>query len=293
MNRSSFAPCLAVVCALIVSAPAAAQTPFNHSGFDRLHPPDSAFPNEQVDPASGTLTVVATDLVLPGNAGFTLAITRVYNSSIFPDYNQGASTAIEEDSWAGIGWKLHFGRILHADSSAAGQMQIEMGDGSRHPLYPSFANPNIWTTPDFWLYNPATHVLQLPNGRVYTFGREVTINERLGVVRYVTEIKDPFNNRITFDYFNAPGPIDGVSAIHQFLSPTQVRDITFTYDATLKALASMTYLNHTWTYHQDAGGPAGHSVLTSMTPPQGPGTVYEYSGPGVTGEMTAIHPPFG
>src|SRR5262249_27906324 len=102
--------------AWLAALPAQAQTPFWHQGLDLLHPPASAFPNEQVDPASGTLMVVATDLVLPGNAGFNLAITRVYNSSIFPDYNQGASTAIEEDSWAGIGWKLHFGRILHADS---------------------------------------------------------------------------------------------------------------------------------------------------------------------------------
>ncbi|HYT69105.1 MAG TPA: DUF6531 domain-containing protein, partial [Vicinamibacterales bacterium] len=144
-----------------------------------------------MDPASGTLTVVGTDLVLPGNAGFNLAIQRVYNSSVYPDYDTG-STELEEDSWAGIGWKLHFGRILHADSTIAGQMQIEMGDGSRHALYHSLSNPNIWTTSDFWLYNPATHVLQLPNGRTYTFDREVALNSRFGTVRYVTEIKDQF-----------------------------------------------------------------------------------------------------
>jgi hypothetical protein len=34
----------------------------------------------------------------------------VYNSAVFPDYNDGGSTALEEDSWAGIGWRLHFGR---------------------------------------------------------------------------------------------------------------------------------------------------------------------------------------
>ena len=68
-----------------------------------MHPPDSALPNEQVDPASGTLTVVATDLVLPGNAGLSLAVQRVYNSAVFPDYDTG-STAIEEDSWAWGYW---------------------------------------------------------------------------------------------------------------------------------------------------------------------------------------------
>src|SRR5437879_5375627 len=54
------------------------------------------------------------------------------------------STALEERSWAGVGWRLHFGRILHADSQSAGQIQIEMGDGSRHALYHSQGNPNIW-----------------------------------------------------------------------------------------------------------------------------------------------------
>ena len=118
---------VAISIALAIGRLASGQTPFYHQGFDRFHPPDSAIPNEQVDPASGTLTVVATDLVLPGNAGFTLAIQRVYNSAIFPNYTSG-STDVEERSWAGVGWKLHFGRIVHADSQSAGQMEVEMGD---------------------------------------------------------------------------------------------------------------------------------------------------------------------
>jgi YD repeat-containing protein len=282
------------ISAVSFGVPATAQTPFFHQGIDPLHPPDSALPNEQVDPASGTLTVVATDVVLPGNAGFNLAVTRVYNSSVYPDYDSG-STELEEDSWVGMGWKLHFGRILHADSQSAGQMQIEMGDGSRHALYHSFDNPNIWTTADFWRYNPATHVLQLPNGRVYTFNRDVTLNTRLGDVRYVTEIRDPFNNTLTFTYFDAPGPIDGVASIHQTLSASESRDVTFGYDPTLNALTTMTYDTHqpyglhVWHYDQVASGPAGFSVLTGVHPPQGPATAYDYSG----AELTAIHAPFG
>ena len=284
-------PVLAIITvlgALLVGERATAQSPFKHQGLDLLHPPDSALPNEQVDPASGTLTVVATDLVLPGNAGLNLAVQRVYNSAVFPDYDTG-STAIEEDSWAGIGWKLHFGRIIHADSTSAGQMQVEMGDGSRHPLYHSLANPNIWTTSGFWLYNPATHTLQLPDGRVYVFDREVALNERLGTVRYVTEIRDRFQNRITFGYFDASGPADGVAIIQQHVSASQIREVTFTYDATHKALASMTYLDHTWNYDQTAQGEAGHSKLDRVRPPQGPATLYEYNG----AELTAIVAPFG
>lgn len=281
------------VAALALCASAHAQTPFQHQGLDLLHPPDSALPNEQVDPASGTLTVVATDLVLPGNAGFNLAITRVYNSSIYPNYNAGDLT-LEERSWAGAGWRLHFGRILHTDTLVAGQLQVEMGDGSRHPLYHSLSNPNVWTTTDFWLYTPATNTLQLPNGNVYTFGHQVPNNGSLGTVAYVTDIRDPFGNDISFTYFDGTsGPLDGVQTIHQVLSASESRDITFAVDSTMHALQSMTYLNHTWTYTQTATGPGGYPLLVQATPPVGPYTTYDYGGAALNGEMNAIHSPFG
>src|SRR5687768_9595242 len=101
---------LAVCLVVPAEQVAAQQTPFNHAGFGGNHPTYAAMPNEHVDPASGTLLITATDLVLPGNAGLDLVVQRVYNSGIFPDYNAG-STALEEDSWAGIGWRLHFGRV--------------------------------------------------------------------------------------------------------------------------------------------------------------------------------------
>src|SRR5438132_8125895 len=276
-----------------VSAVASAQNPFKHQGLDAMHAPDSAMPNESVDPASGTLTIVETDLALPGNAGFNLAVQRVYNSGVYPDYDSGGSTALEEDSWAGIGWRLHFGRILHSDSTSAGQIQVEMGDGSRHPLYHSIGNPNIWATSDFWQYNPATHTLLIPNGLVYIFDREVYLNERLGTVRYVTEIHDPFNNRVTFSYFDASGPPDGIAQVRQYLSASQIREINFTYDATYKALRTMTYGSRTWTYDHNPSGPSGYSLLMAVHAPEGPGYAYDYGGSGAAQELTTLHTLFG
>lgn len=277
-----------------LAAPTAAQTPFTHKGIDGLHPPSSVLPNESVDPASGALTVVATDLVLPGNAGLNLAVTRVYNSAVFPDYHSGGSTALEEDSWAGIGWTLHFGRVIQPDSTNPGDTQIEMGDGRRHRLYHSIAAPGLWTTTEFWLYDKSNHTLKLPSGVVYTFGRAVFVNARLGTMRYVTEIKDPWNNRLTFTYFDSNGPPDGIQKITQVLSGTQTREVTFTYDSTLKALSTMTYLGYTWTYLQDAAGPAGYSVLRGVSLPS-PITTrwgYDYTS-GKTGEMTKVTTPSG
>ena len=46
--------CLALAALLLGAISGSAQTPFSHQGLD-FYPPDSALPNEQVDPASGTL----------------------------------------------------------------------------------------------------------------------------------------------------------------------------------------------------------------------------------------------
>ena len=125
---------------LALGGAAQAQTVFNHRGFDERHGNYSALPFESVDPASGGLTVVQTDLVLPGNAGLDLAITRVYNSKFRPNYESGDLT-LEERSWVGIGWKLHFGRVINPTSTQSGATQIEMPDGSRHALYTTTAHP--------------------------------------------------------------------------------------------------------------------------------------------------------
>jgi YD repeat-containing protein len=274
------------IAAATLGGRAVAQTPFSHAGFDTRHPPSSSIPIEHVDPASGTLTVAQTDLLLPGNAGFDLVIQRVYSSAVYPNYAAGGDQSLEEDSWAGVGWRLHFGRILHADSQSAGQIAVEMGDGSRHPFYHSLANPNIWTTADFWLYNPGDHTLQIPDGRVYTFGREVNLGGTLGDTRYVTEIHDVFQNRITFTYFDAPGPLDGVASITQYLGGTETRQVTFAYGS-YGALSSMSYNGHTWLYdQQDAGG--GYSRLTAVHPPVGVGASYGYGGTGLANELTTL-----
>jgi YD repeat-containing protein len=278
------------ICAVMLAANAAAQTVFDQNGFGGQHGTYSVLPYEHVDPLTCNLLLVVTDLSLPGNASLGISVQRVYNSAVYPDYESN-SLELEEDSWAGIGWRLHFGRVLHEDSTSGGGTEIEMGDGSRHKLYHTSARPEGWITKDFWVYDKNTHTLKLPNGIVYTFGRAVFLNPRLGTVRYVTEIRDPFNNTITFTYFGAGGPPDGVQQIRQVLASDQIREINFTYDAALKSLASMTYDGHTWTYGHQAFGPAGFSALTSVQPPAGKPWTYTYeSTPGYVGLASMLVP---
>jgi hypothetical protein len=242
-----------------------------------------------VDPASGTLLLSDTDLVLPGNAGLDLVVRRFYNSGVRPGFDAG-DMSIEEDSWAGIGWTLHFGRVLHVDQLQPGVTKIEMSDGSRHALHTTTAFPEGWITADLWRYDRNTNVLKMPNGLVYTFGHLTYVNDRIGWARYVTEIKDQFNNRLTFGYFSAPGPRDGVAWVHQFLGSvggvSQERHVAFTYDAN-NSLSTMQYLDRFWTYSHEVASGEGHTLLRTVQPPVGRPTTYHY-GSGATGEMTGI-----
>jgi YD repeat-containing protein len=272
---------------------ASAQTVFDQNGFGAGRGTYSALPYEHVDPLSGNLILVTTDLSLPGNNGLDLNVQRVYNSAVYPHYANLGDTTLDEDSWAGIGWRLHFGRVLHETDNTSGATTIEMGDGSGHALYTTPLRSEGWITTDFWVYNKLTHELKLPNGLVYTFGRNVFLNPTVGFVRYVTEIRDPFNNTITFDYFLAGGPPDGVREIRQDLGGGQVRTVTFDYDATYQALRTMTFDGRVWTYDHAALGGGTKSALVSVTPPVGGKWVYTYeSAPGFVG-LTSMQAPQG
>ena len=284
--RRPVLPIITVLGALLVGERATAQSPSKHPGLNLFTPPDSALPNEQVDPAWGALTVVATDLVLPGNAGLISRCSGSTTAPCFPITTPAAPRSRRIRGRDRV--EAAFWRIIHADSTSAGQMQVEMATGAGIRCITRWRIPTSGRPSGFWLYNPATHTLQLPDRQVYMLDREVALNERLGTVRYVTEIRDRFQNRITFGYFDTSGPADGVAIVPAARQRSQIREVTFTYDATHKALASMTYLDHTWNYDQTAQGEAGHSKLDRVRPPQGPATLYEYNG----AELAAIVAPF-
>ena len=58
--------------------------------------------------------------------------------------------------WFGVGWRLHFGRVINPSVLTPGTTQIELSDGSRHPLQTTTAFPEGWMTREFWRYDRAT-----------------------------------------------------------------------------------------------------------------------------------------
>src|SRR5262249_59707561 len=124
-----------------------------------------------------------------------------------------------EDSWAGLGWTLHLGRVLVFPASPLLRPIIEMPDGSRHPSY-AHMNGTIgrYITRDFWTYDTTVEppVLRLPNGVIYTYGRQITIGTQ--TYRYTTSISDPFGNHIDIAYMTGGSvPSDGISTVTQVL----------------------------------------------------------------------------
>ena len=265
-----------------------AETPHGATGFAPTRSTHSVAPFEHVDPFSGNLLLTFTDLVLPGNAGLNLVVQRTYNSKIHRDY-QDTPNHFKLRTWVGMGWSLHFGRVVQSQSFTPGEPTIQMSDGSSHPLYNALdpSNPHgSWVTSQVWRYRRAVGReparLKLPNGLTYEFGHVGIPNGPEGVVLYVTEIRDPFNNRLTFEYFAShEGPTDGVKRIVQHLgSSGQQREVTFavTPMANGYALASMTYDTRTWTYtHVPA--PYSPSTMTLLTTTSTPvaGTTWSFT----------------
>jgi hypothetical protein len=133
----------------IVPLSGAGDEVFDARGINPHRPFFSQLPYEHIDPLNGNLLLVFTDLSLPGNAGFDLKIQRSYNSKVFRDQTFGA---VDSDSWAGVGWSLHLGRVKTTAQDLP--LAVEMPDGSSHKLFPGFVDGSgKYVTRDYWLYD--------------------------------------------------------------------------------------------------------------------------------------------
>lgn len=281
------------------AAPVPADEVLDERGFNPTRVTFGGLPYEHVDPLTGNLLLTFTDLTLPGNGGFDLRIQRTYNSKVHANFQQ-LGTKLGEDSWAGLGWRIHFGRLLNATAAVPGP--IEMPDGSQHKLFNHVSSPGVFVTRDYWVYDPVQKQLKLPNGITYTLGQLATINDGVAsvVVRYTTLIRDPFGNTITLEYVPG-GPPDALSRIVQDLGGGQQRTVTFQTDAsTRKALSKMTYASgaktYVWTYAHDPVD-AAYSLLESVAAPEGQKWQFAYDTSGTSAskpyELKALTTPNG
>jgi len=238
--------------------------------------------SEHIDPFTGALQLHYVDVRIPGNGGFDLNVVRSYNSTSFDETNPAAF-----DSQAGLGWTIHFGRVLNKTSTLPCQGNvfgldtlnnpvIELPDGSTQLLvYSGTVSPLMYTTKR-WKADCAAGgnglIVHSPDGTRYDMTQQVTVgtgtNTRQGW--YTTRITDRNNNVATISYTAAFSPrISSVSA-------TDGRVINFSYNSNaLVSAVSTTAYTYTYNYQAIAGG---KFQLISVVRPGGTSWQYEYNG---------------
>ncbi len=264
----------------------AADADIDNRGFNARRDFVSQLPFESADPMTGNVILSFTDLVLPGNAGFDLRVQRTYNSKIYSNYDGAGGYTLIPDSWAGLGWSLHFGRIHGLNGTSP---TVEMSDGSQHRFFHHMdGNTNHFMSRDFWTLerNGFWAILRAPNGVRYEFGFG---NSATGEA-YATEIRDPFGNKLVIGYCQQAGanttrctnnPVeDAIDYVEQRLVGGRTRRVEFTTLAATQSLQKMRYtadgVNHDWIYNQAPTPGSGWTLVTSVQPPEGPAWSFTY-----------------
>jgi len=253
--------------------------------------------NETIDPFSGMLQLRHTDITVPGNGGLDINVNRFY---LHHQDGEGQNPAY--NSMYGIGWTMHFGRIVvpsnYADrvctqsnwaTSTIDNPSIEHPDGSRELLVLS-PNPDAYlVTKSNWRADCVGGgvLVTSPDGTQYMMDAVASVAVAGGQIEkswYTTAITDVYGNSIHISYQTHPMGyllIDQVTG-HKPDGSSDGRVVTFSYesvddqnpDACLK-LAEINSNGQIWqyTYELLAGFDPGYTFcgynLTQVTMPSG------------------------
>lgn len=183
---------------------------YDAGGLNPYREPLGATDFEHIDPYTGGLTLNFVDMSLPGNNGLDLVLQRFYNSKdacrdwtelCEPSCNINCNSIA--DSWVGVGWSLHMGKLMIPISS--GNPFIEMPDGSMHGAY--HASGSEYITREYWKLvfdnSISTWTLTLTDGRKMYFGNiDSTSGNSQYYEYYATKIEDTAGNNIIIEYYN-------------------------------------------------------------------------------------------
>jgi len=290
-GRSVVAVFFAALCAFAHVAPAQEALPdfYKDPGIYPNRDYVNQHVTENVDPFTGALQIHSTDVYLPGAGGFDLKVVRSFNSTrINPTNPADLSTS----SLAGMGWTVHFGRVLknrntficlNSDSGTAigDNPVIELPDGSRQVLAFTPTGSPLMLTTQRWraeCIGAGTGLaVYSPDGVRYDMTQQVQEVGGASSVNawYTTQITDRNGNTATIHYAAAASP--------QITSVTTSdgRSITFNYlDSGLlsRRISSIVTGGRTWTYGYAAvSGVTGRYFLTSVSRPDSSSWGYAYN----------------
>jgi YD repeat-containing protein len=243
--------------------------------------------NEHIDPFSGTLQIKYTDVHVPGNGGMDIDLTRTYTSlqtNAYPTLNIN-----------GLGWTMHFGRIVVSqaalskvcdqalfNASTVDNPQLEMPDGGRELLVLNgIQNDGSLITRSNWRAQCSAQpgmVVTSPNGTRYTMDRFDNFRDEPNWL--TTRIEDVHGNWIAIDYATNPQGVTYMTGVRRSEDGTV---LTFEYedqDTLGIALTAINAPGQRWTYaYETIPGYAWdfYKQLVRATRPDGKSWIYAYN----------------
>ncbi len=244
------------------------------SASHREHLAESS--GEYIDPFSGALNLNHVDLVLPGNGGIDIVISRAYSSNNvhMPDLRAGSNLPdvpylLADQTQLGLGWQMHFGRVrrenadlcanVTANSSSTSNPVLETAGGGKKQLFlndgiPSSQRPSGgYITKDYWVAHclgGGTSLLVVdPNGTKYHMSyRVATQSPQFGHVSYAwytTKITDTNDNTLSIAYSPASS---GERIMPSLITSSDGRRVELNYHDN-GLLANIRYNGKTITYN--------------------------------------------
>lgn len=260
---------------------------YDSAGFNPNHGAFSMVPYENIDTFTGGVTLTTIDAKLPGNGGLDLVIQRTFNSkNVCKTWGvNGACGTLGENSWMGLGWTLHFGRIVDAYGT---NPVIEMPDGSQHKTFRYKNDTSKLITRDYWIFDPQAMTITFTDGRKIYFGHQGPYIGSL-VTQYATKITDVFGNQIDIVY-KYPYAQD---EIIDYITDTTGRKIYFYTDPVNydQKLTSISGPGIDFTYTHEGIPNWGYSILKNARPPVGNSWTYSYDSSSY--ELTGLTSPGG
>ncbi|GBE32057.1 tRNA3(Ser)-specific nuclease WapA precursor [bacterium BMS3Bbin05] len=220
------------------------------------------------------------------------------------DFNGASCPEMGEDSWVGLGWTLHFGKLyVPVSLNPYGSLNplIEMPDGSQHEAYLN-AYASNYITKDYWILSDVnnTNKLTFADGRIIYFeyfGRTVTIGGSQYKEYYASNIEDTHGNSISIVYKDPstnPSYLYGtIDYIKEKQNP--YRQVTFLYTLVggkyrlwkIKRPDSK-YIVFSYTNQSSYN----RVLLTKVQPPVGNAWQYAYDTSGSLFELTKFTMPY-
>lgn len=195
--------------------------------------------NEHIDPFSGTLQLKYVDLSIPGNGGMDINVTRVYTSL--------QTNAYPTLGLNGLGWTMHFGRIVtsrnHADKlcnqgafpfTTMENPSLEQPDGGRELLVLNhISNDNSLITRSNWravcMPNGVGMLVTSPDGTKYTMNQYDSFQGEPSWL--TTRIEDLHGNWIRIDYqVNAVG-VSYIDKVYRSEEGETTPVVTYEYES--------------------------------------------------------------